>query len=116
LYPIIVPSKVMDLNGFQSFKENPYNELVKYVVDIEKEIIAFGGEMHADAEKVLLNSGSEQENLWGANIYPWKTPVEIEYLSLINIRPICSNFSMEIKDDNLKKKVLEITKKWVGFL
>lgn len=112
----MIPVKKMNLEDFGIFKDKPYTELVKYVVDIEKEMIAFGGEMHADAEKVLLDSGSAQEKIWGANLYPWKVPVEIEYLSLINIQPLNNNLSMEIKNESLREQVLEITKKWVGFL
>lgn len=48
----------------------PYDEeVVKAVVDIEKRIMAIGGEMHADEEKDLLEHGSKQEDLWGINIF-----------------------------------------------
>jgi len=46
--------------------------MVKFVVDIDLIKLAVGGEMHADAELVLLEEGSSQESLWGANIYPEK--------------------------------------------
>lgn len=26
-----------------------------------------GGELHSDAEELLINGGSNQENIWGAN-------------------------------------------------
>ncbi|NJN11246.1 MAG: hypothetical protein HC815_26020 [Richelia sp. RM1_1_1] len=35
-------------------------------MDIERRILAGGGEMHYDCEQVLLENGSQQENLWGA--------------------------------------------------
>ena len=44
--------------------------MVKYVVDVERGVVAIGGELHADAEQVLLEQGSRQADLWGANYYP----------------------------------------------
>ena len=37
--------------------------MIKGVVDLEKEIMAIGGGMHADEEAILLGQGSKQENL-----------------------------------------------------
>lgn len=47
-----------------------FEDMVKYVVDIERRLAAVGGELHADAEQLLLQAGCRQENLWGANYYP----------------------------------------------
>jgi Protein of unknown function (DUF5674) len=41
------------------------------------------GELHADCEQVLLEDGSEQAHVWGADWYPLKQSVGDE--SLINI-------------------------------
>ncbi len=35
-----------------------YEELIKGVVDLKREVIALGGEMHSDAEALLLQDGS----------------------------------------------------------
>ena len=73
-----------------------FEDMVKYVVDIERKVIAVGGELYADAEQLLLESGSRQEDLWGANYYPGIGPEDcIEYTALINIRPAQGNRSME---------------------
>ncbi len=37
--------------------------MVKIVVDIRRRILAGGGEMHADGEMLLLENGSEQDDL-----------------------------------------------------
>jgi hypothetical protein len=37
-----------------------FEDMVKYVVDTERKVIVVGGELHADAEEVLLESGSRQ--------------------------------------------------------
>ena len=99
----------------QEIKEkhnNFFDNLVKIVIDIEKETIAIDAELHADLESYLLENDSEQQNLWGANIYIDK-PNFIEFTSLINIRPNQNNRSMEIQDDVLKIKIQNIVKKFI---
>ena len=77
-----------------------YVEMVKGVADIERDIIALGGEWHIDANSILIEDGSKQNNLWGFNIYLNK-PKEsrLEYNSLINIRPKQGNRNMEIENE-----------------
>lgn len=112
-YPIKIINQKITIDELKSFLNKPFEEMVKFVIDIEKEIIALGGELHSDAEKVLLENGSMQKNLWGANIYPLrkKEAEKLEYSSLINIRPSQNNFSMEIAGKSLKKQIKNIVKK-----
>jgi hypothetical protein len=92
-----------------------FEDMVKYVVDVEREIVAIGGELHADAEAVLLEQGSRQENLWGANYFPGLGSAEcIEFTSLINIRPAQGNRSMEIDDERIRARVREVTFRLIG--
>ena len=42
---------------------------MKAVVDVEKRVIAIGGELHSDEEAFLLEQNSRQENLWGINLF-----------------------------------------------
>ena len=89
-----------------------FSTMVKFVVDVEKEIIAVGGELHADAEMELINLGSEQDNLWGANLYPYKMGDQrLEYTSLINIRPRQNNKVMEIESPLIREKIKLLTEK-----
>jgi hypothetical protein len=92
-----------------------FEGMVKYVVDVERAVIAIGGEMHADAEQVLLEAGSRQQDLWGANYYPGRGPEGcVEYTSLINIRPSAGNRGMELQDVALRQRVQELTLRLVG--
>lgn len=92
-----------------------FEDMVKYVVDIERRVAAVGGELHADAEQLLLAAGSRQADLWGANYYPGKGREGcIEYTSLINIRPAQGNRSMLIADPVLRERVREITFELLG--
>jgi len=91
-----------------------FGDMVKLVIDVEKEVIAIGGELHADAEALLLVQGSDQADLWGANFYPWHSSDErIQYTALINIRPHQNNPSMEILDEAIQKKVTALIEKLV---
>jgi len=83
-----------------------FGSFVKIVVDIKKGILAVGGELHSDAEAVMLKQGSVQRDLWGANLYPYKVPEErVEYTALINIRPRDNNPDMEILSQEIKQNV-----------
>jgi hypothetical protein len=98
----------------EKLAQETYREMIKGVADLRLGIIALGGEMHSDAEAVLLQHGSRQEDLWGFNIYPEKPDQErIEYSSLINIKPAKGNRSMVIKDLKLKDKVKKVINAWV---
>lgn len=86
--------------------QETYQEMIKAVVDVQRKVMAVGGELHADAEAVLLDDGSRQEDLWGVNLYPDKPEGDqIEYTALINIRPRQRNRSMEIQDAALRERI-----------
>jgi hypothetical protein len=92
-----------------------FGDMVKYVVDVERGVIAAGGELHADAEAVLLADGSRQADLWGANYYPGRGAEGcVELTSLINIRPATGNRSMEIEDPGLRERVRRATFELLG--
>ena len=95
--------------------ETRFEDMVKYVVDIERAIAAVGGELHADEEELLLEHGSRQENLWGANYYPGRGRDEcIEFTSLINIRPAQGNRGMTIEEPSLRARIRELTYLLIG--
>ena len=92
-----------------------FEDMVKYVVDVERGVAAVGGEMHADAEQALLEDGSRQADLWGANYYPGRgREACIEYTALINIRPAHGNRSMEIQDPAVRERVRQLTRALIG--
>jgi hypothetical protein len=90
-------------------------DMVKFVVDVERGVAAVGGELHVDAADLLLDDGSLQEHLWGANYYPGRGADDcIEYVSLINIRPAHGNRSMEVEDPATRARILELTAVLIG--
>ena len=89
--------------------QKTFGHMVKGVVDTQQKIIALGGELHADAEEILLAQGSRQEDLWGLNIYPDKSLQDrLEYTSLINIRPRQGNHGREIQNVSLRQEIKKI--------
>lgn len=92
-----------------------FGDLVKAVVDVEKEIMAIDAELHSDQESHLLQEGSEQKNLWGINIYPEFENSEdfIEFDSMINMRPSQGNRSRGVDNPETRVKIIKIVKKLV---
>ncbi len=91
-----------------------FGDLVKGVVDIEKEILALGAELHSDEEALLLQNGSKQNNLWGINLYPSKYGEDfVEFDSVINLRPSEGNFSRAVDNPQIQRKILEIVKRLI---
>ena len=81
---------------------------IKLAVDVKRNILAGGGEYHADCEEVLLEDGSRQEDIWGADWYP--DSKKVEFGALINIRPDQGNRRMEIENQELCKKIETIVR------
>lgn len=84
--------------------------LCKAVVDVEKGIVVIGGFMHVDEEEMLLDEESEQNNLWGINLYPdqFGTDNFVEFDSMINLRPNLGNRSRSVENTETQKKILFI--------
>lgn len=81
---------------------------IKLAVDVRREVLAGGGEMHADCEAALLEDGSRQEDVWGADWFPESRTVRFQ--SLINIRPKQGNRTMELTDTQLRQQIESIVK------
>lgn len=108
---------IKDTISIEELKEmsaNKFGNLVKAVVDIEKEIMAVDADLHADEEAILLEEGSSQKNLWGINIYPELSGADfVEFDSLINLRPSQANRSRGVDSREIQQKILEIINKLV---
>jgi hypothetical protein len=84
-------------------------DMLKLVVDVEKGILSVGCELHSDCAEELLNDGSVAKNIWGANIH--LKDLGIDFISLINIRPADGNRSMDIQNQEIRKKAEAVIKK-----
>ncbi len=86
-----------------------FDGFIKVVVDIEKGILAGGGERHVDAEQLMLQEGSKQSDLWGGGL-DLETK-DRDYNSVINLRPNQDNSSRDILSKEIRKQFDEIVKK-----
>ncbi len=92
-----------------SLAEAQFGDMVKAVVDVERGVMAIGGELHSDEEAALIEDGSAQEHLWGINLYPaeqgdgW-----LEFDSMINVRPSQGNRSRNVEDSALRDRIRRI--------
>ena len=89
-----------------------FGTFVKLAVDVRLQILAGGGELHADCEQALLNDESEQQDIWGADWDPINQKVTFE--SLINLRPRQNNRKMEVQDPALRATIERVVKELLG--
>jgi hypothetical protein len=85
-----------------------FDGYVKLVVDVEQGKLAGGGKRHFEGEQKLLKEGSKQEDLWGGGL-DLETK-EIDYNSIINLRPKQNNPSRDILSLEVRNKFDRIVK------
>lgn len=113
---MLILNEVIDKEQLKSIEDESYfDDMIKCVVDIDKELIAVNADLHSDLEQLLLDNGSDQHALYGINILydDW----EIEYDSLINPpRNREAGFprvGRYVADPNVRIKIEEIVNKWI---
>ena len=107
---IIVLDRKLTPQEFEQARE-VYNDYIKTVIDIEKNIIAIGGEFHIDCEEVLIEQGSKLENLYGGG-YRVSTK-EVEYMAMSNYKPSLNRTTYEIMDSKIREKISNLTKEYL---
>jgi len=106
--------KTLSIDELKKMAQETFGDLVKAVVDVDRELIALNAELHSDLEALLLENGSKQKNLWGINLYPdLRDESFVEFDSMINMRPSQGNMSRGVDNEKIKKKVIEVVNKWV---
>ncbi len=81
---------------------------IKTVIDVKRKVCSAGADRHFESEKILLNQGSSQSDLWGGGV-DINTGV-VSFDSFINIRPLDKNTSNEIQDPKDREKFEKLTK------
>ena len=104
---IITKDSPFTNDEIQKLKET-FDIYIKTVIDIEKKVCSAGCDRHFESEKILLEEGTRQSDIWGGGVdLETKT---IDYNSFINIRPADNNTSNEIQDLDVRKKFEDLTK------
>lgn len=109
---------ITDTLSFEELRqmaESVFGNLVKAVVDIDREILAVDSQLHSDLETFLMQDGSKQSNLWGINLYPDESNENfIEFDSMINMRPSQNNKSRGVENPEIQQKIIAIVNKRVA--
>ncbi len=104
-----IVERQISIEELKEMASKMFGNLVKGVVDVEDGILVVDAELHSDQEAYLLERGSNQENLWGINIYPDLDKKErVEFDPMINLRPSQNNNSRGIEDEEIQKKIIDI--------
>lgn len=103
---LIITSKA-DQETLKKVAED-FEGYIKFVVDVEKKILAAGGLRHFEGEAFLLKEGSLQKNLWGGGL-DLETG-ELDYDSMINIRPNQGNSSREVLSEITRRQIEEVVR------
>ena len=102
------------IDELKSIAEVGFGEMVKAVVDVDLGIVAIDAELHSDLEAYCIERESKLKNLWGINYYPEMEGEDfIEYDTMINIRPTQGNNGRAVEDESIRKKIIDITNKWI---
>ena len=86
----------------------PLGTYIKLAIDVERALVAGGGELHYDCEQALLEQGSRPTDVWGAD---WDPVGEVRFESLINIRPHQGNPGMELQSPKLRARIEQIVRR-----
>ena len=102
------------LDELRRMAQGRFGDMVKAVVDLARDIMVLDAEMHADQEATLLSGGSQQQDLWGINLYPDLPESDwIEFDSMINLRPSFGNRSRGVDDAETRERIVSLVTRLV---
>lgn len=102
-----------ELSDIQAFEPAYFDDMVKIVIDRKRQIIAVHSEMHSDLGIELYDDGSDDEDLYGANIYyddhsiEWSSTLNVARNREYGIR------GRVLKDENLIIELTDIVNRWI---
>ena len=102
--------KEIKLSELEEMSKRMFEPIVKAVVDVKTREIVVDADLHSDEEMFFLENGSNQEDLWGINLWPDKygTDEFVEFDSMINLRPRQNNRSRSVQNAQTCILILEI--------
>jgi len=107
-------SEKISKDNLKTLAANTFVDMIKCVADVRLGLLAVDAELHADLESLLLEKGSQQEDLWGFNLYPDEAGDDfVEFDSLINIRAWQGNRSRDVEDETVRQQIRDIVSKYV---
>lgn len=116
--PIKIIKDKISIQELRDLAREGFGNVIKAVVDAEQEIMAVGGELHADEEVELMEKeASKREYMWGINLLLEKFGTEefIEFDSMVNIKPVFGNRSRGVENPEIQEKIKNLVGKLVVF-
>ena len=102
------------LTELKAFAQNTFGDMIKCVADVRRGLLALDADLHADLERLLLEDGSTQEDLWGFNLWVEEEGEDfIEFDSLINIRSWQGNPSRDVEDPQVRVSIKAIVHQFI---
>jgi hypothetical protein len=107
----VIGSPIMR-SRLQEIAGERFGDLVKGVVDIEKNLLIVGAELHIDAATELQEKyGSLGRALWGINLYPAEEGEKfIEFDSMINLKPALKNRTRGVESEETRNAIIRIVR------
>ena len=91
-----------------------FGNIVKGVVDVERELVAIDGEMHSDLQELLVGTGSRGVDIWGFNIQPVGNEDNwLEFDSMVNVKPLVNNRTRSIEDSETRARAEIIIRQFI---
>ncbi len=106
--------QAISIAELKELAQHTFGDMIKCVADVKRGLLAVDAELHADLERLLLEDGSAQEDLWGFNLWVGEEGEDfIEFDSLINIRSWQGNPSRDVKDPEVREAIKSIVDKFI---
>ena len=110
----MIAGRKMEIQEIRDMDPCYFEDMVKIVIDRKMHKLALQAEMHSDLQIELYDAGSNEKDLYGANIY-WDG--SIEWTSTINVarnRELQSGvYGREIKDPEVIAELTDIVNEWI---
>ena len=106
--------QAISIEELKELAQNTFGDMIKCVADVKRGLLAVDADLHADLERLLLEDGSAQEDLWGFNLWVEEEGEDfIEFDSLINIRSWQGNPSRDVEDPGVREAIKSIVDKFI---
>jgi len=106
--------QAISISELKELAQNTFGDMIKCVADVKRSLLAVDADLHADLERLLLEDGSAQEDLWGFNLWVEEEGEDfIEFDSLINIRSWQGNPSRSVEDPQVRGAIKSIVDKFI---
>ena len=106
--------QAISIAELKKLAHNTFGDMIKCVADVKRGLLAVDADLHADLERLLLEAGSAQPDLWGFNLLVEEEGEDfIEFDSLINIRSWQGNPTRGVEDPEVREAIKSIVDKFI---